>query len=495
MIDLILVLDYGTTALKASVYDSSFRQVGLVRREWTYLYPREDHIEYPAHQYWTQTVQAVRDLLAKTGVSAGIEAIGITGQAETMILLDDDNLPLGNAILWLDTRAKEECLEFQRNIPQKKIYSVTGNTGFDPIMPLLKLKWIIKHEPERYQNTKKVLLLKEYIVYCLTGRIIGEYSSQSCSGYFDIVKCDWDAELLKESGIAQDKLPPLFESRYIAGILTTHAGIELGLASNNVKIINGLLDQCAAAIGAGSLNENLITETTGTVLAISALLNRFDSREMNLTVFRHALPGKYLALPNCSTAGILLKWFRDEFLRSGISYDDISYRILERGKIDSGLILLPHFAGYQSPISNPLATGVLYGLSLDTTIWDLPHAIMEGVSFLLRENLEALEKAGFNTNHIVSMGGAASSALWMSIKSNICNRPMMTLEDEEATSKGCAFNAALSLGWIDEVDIPKYIHFGRTYHPDPAFTERYNEIYRRYTLLNRQLGFTDSEIF
>ena len=485
---MILALDYGTTALKAALYDENLAQLGVVSREWTYIYPQSGHIEHPAELYWEKTVSAVNELLDKCGGRDSLEGVSVTGQAETLIALDKEGNAIGNAIVWLDTRAQEECEQFSREYPAEKLYVATGNTGFDPVMPVLKLKWMQKHEPERYAATDTFLLIKEYIIYKLSGKRVGEYSAQSCSGYFNIKTGAWEESILEYAGIDAAKLPELHDSQYVVGGLCEKACAEMGLNAG-VQVVNGLLDQCASLIGAGAIDDTQITETTGTVLAIGATLSEFDGSTPDMLVLRHGLKDKFLALPNCSTAGVLLKWFRDEFMPAGADYNAINAEIAARGRAESGLLLLPHFAGYLSPVNNAQARGVLYGLSLDTTRCDVAHAIMEGVGFLLRENLELLEKHGISSKRIISLGGGAKSPIWLNIKANICRCEMLTLQDDESTALGCAINACLALGKIQENDIPNYIHTRECYAPEAGGMDIYQKKYQSYCDLNARLGF------
>jgi len=484
----ILALDYGTTALKAVLYDENLKPLCKAQREWTYIYPQPGHIELPAEVYWQKTVESINEIFDAVGGRDTLEAVSVTGQSETLICLDEQGNSIGNAIVWLDTRPQQECETFSRDIDSAQLYRKTGNTGFDPVMPILKLNWMRSHEPERYEVSRWFLLLKEYIIYKLSGEIIGEYSAQSCSGYFDIVKCDYDDELLAYANIDRCKLPPLKDSQYIAGPVCAAACAETGIHAKAL-VVNGLLDQCASGIGAGVIDSSAITETTGTVLAIGAVLEHFDGETPDMLVLRHGLKDRYQALPNCSTAGVLLKWFRDEFLPEGADYDTINRAIAQKGRKESGLLLLPHFAGYLSPVNNALARGVIYGLSLDTGKYDIAHAIMEGVGFLLRENLDLLEKHGLRADKIISLGGGAKSPLWLGIKANICAKEMCTLDDDESTALGCAINACLALGKITEADIPRYVNAAHSYAPTEEGTEIYQAKYRSYQELNARLGF------
>lgn len=484
----ILALDYGTTALKAALYDEHFTRLGVASREWTYIYPQNGHIEYPAELYWEKTLSAVNELFDRFGGRSSLEVVSVTGQSETLIALDQNGEAIGNAIVWLDTRAQEECERFSADYPVSRLYASTGNTGFDPVMPVLKLAWMQKHEPNRYAQTHTFLLLKEYIIFKLSGKELGEYSAQSCSGYFDIRKGIWDREILDFAHIDSEKLPELYDSQHVVGALCDDARRAMGV-TGDAQVVNGLLDQCASLIGAGVIDGTQITETTGTVLAIGATLSEFDGSTPDMLVLRHGLKNKFLALPNCSTAGVLLKWFRDEFMPNGADYDAINAEIAARGRAESGLLLLPHFAGYLSPVNNPLARGVLYGLSLDTKRCDVAQAIMEGIGFLLRENLELLRKHGISSQRIISLGGGARSPIWLGIKANICKSPMLTLADEESTALGCAINANLALGKIREEDIPKYIRTGAEFQPSKEGVDIYERKYQSYRELNARLGF------
>ena len=484
----ILALDYGTTALKAVLYDSGLKPLCKAQREWTYEYPQSGRIEMDAETYWTKTVEAVNEIFDAVGGRESLSAVSVTGQSETLICLDDSGKPIGNAIVWLDTRPQQEWEDFTREFDLKELYRKTGNTGFDPVMPILKLKWMQKHEPERYAHTRWFLLLKEYIIYRLSGEIIGEYSAQSCSGWFDINTCDYDDALLAYAGIDRAKLPPLKDSQYIAGPMCEGARQDTGISGEAI-VVNGLLDQCASGIGAGVIDSSAITETTGTVLAIGAVLDRFDGESADMLVLRHGLKGKFQALPNCSTAGVLLKWFRDEFMPENSSYEDINRAILDRGRDESGLLLLPHFAGYLSPVNNAQARGVIYGLSLDSTKTDIAHAIMEGVGFLLKENLDLLAKHGLKADKIISLGGGAKSDVWLKIKANICQSEMCILQDDESTALGCAINACLALGWMTEADIPEKVQIAKAIAPTEEGMETYARKYQNYLDLNARLSF------
>ena len=487
----ILVLDLGTTELKAVLFDADFSIVSQYRCEWKYTHPRRGWIEHPAIQYWTACLDAMKTLLAHDEHRRKLRAISVTGQAETLVTLDHDGQALGEAIVWLDTRAQEEAKALSGKITPGEMYARTGNDGFDPVMPVCKIPWIRANQPERYAETSKFLLIKEYIIFKLTGVLVGECSALSCSGYFNIVTRSLDLAILDAADIDRGKLPDPEESLSVVGCIHDDLAKFLDICPD-VRVVNGMLDQCASAIGAGNIVPGAITETTGTVLAIAATVDSFEPASMigRFPVLSHALPGRYLALPNCPTAGVLLNWFRDQFLPDHESFEHIDRCVAERSADPDGVIALPHFSGRLSPVHVPDALVVLYGLTLSTDKYHIARALMESVGFLLRENLELLKDNGIASDEVVSLGGGSRSGVWTQIKADICKAPFRTLECAQSTALGCAIGAAYALGMIDSIDeATRHIGTACSFAPDPATMGIYDKLYHRYRTLNANLGF------
>lgn len=472
-----LIFDYGTTALKTVLFDADFRVAASETTEYRYETPAPGRIEYAADEYILILYDSGRRVLDRTGVRT-LERIAVTGQAETLIFLDAQDEPIGNAIVWLDERAREECDALGEIIPARTVYERTGNLGFDAVMPVAKLLWMRRHRPDvRYT---KALLLHDWVLYRLTGEMRAEYGILSCSGYFDIRKKAYDRELLDAAGIDIDTLAQPCPPSVRVGTLTADAQTALGVGCTPVG--NGMLDQCAAAYGAGNVRGGIITETTGTVLAIAATLDRFTPENHRIPVLCHGVEDKYLALPYCPTAGILLKWYRDAFL-DGLSYADIDREIAEHTRPDGELICLPHFKGRLSPVSDRDARGAFLGVTLETGKYDLARAVMESVAFLLRENLEVLG----TFERVISLGGGAKSPLWTQMKADALGVPVMTLKVSEATALGCALGAAVADGAMTLSDAERFAVPDTTYLPSE--NRRYmDEKYGKYTEYNRLLA-------
>ena len=477
-----LVFDFGTTALKTAVFDDDFRLLDRESFDFTYSYPATGRMECDPYLY-ARAMFGTGRAAAAAARAAGcpVSRIAVTGQAETLIFQDAGGQALGNAIVWLDDRAREDAARLGSAIPD--LYARTGNPGADPVMPLAKLPWIRRMCPDLDAAYTRALLLHDWAVWLLSGEFAGEYGILSCSGYFDIRKKRYDAEILDLAGIDEGRLAPPMPPGVTVGKLTAEAAAEMDLPAG-LPVSNGTLDQCASAIGAGNLRPGLVTETTGTVLAIGATLPAFDPERVGVPVLCHGLDGAYLALPYCPTAGVLLKWFANEFL-NGMDFAAIDRAVEAQTVRNDRLICLPHFCGAGSPRPDPAAEGAFIGLTLDTTPADCARAIMESVAFLLRENVEALRAAGCDAREILSLGGGAKSALWRQLKADALDLPVTAPEIPESTALGAALCAALACGEITADEIPAAQ--GPTAQPG-AGRDRMQEKYEKYRRLNGLLA-------
>ena len=488
---IILIYDYGTTALKTSLFDEDMNLVDSVSRELHYEYPQKGFVEMEPDKYWELVLSSTTEILERNACKDSVEIISVTGQAETIVPVDKDGKSLRKAIVWPDVRAEKESEFLKSRICIDDFYNKTGLTEIGPVWPVNKISWIKDNENEVYKNTYKFLLLKDYILYRLTGETVSDPTVCSWSGCFDIRKKEWSQDILDIAGIDKQKLSHVRESSDVIGILRQDVQKTLGLTLK-VRVVNGLLDQCASAVGAGNIMPGSLTETTGTVLALAVMIDDLNTfhPEQPVNVMCHGITGRYMALPYCKTAGILLKWFKDNFCQNDIDealrqgrdiyglLDEIAGKI---GEVDPKLVMLPHFCGCTYPENNQYASGAIFGLNLDTGKGHIIHAIMESVAFLLRDNIDFLIKNGFAVNDVVSLGGAARSPVWLQIKSDVLNRKIITLSNEESTSLGCAFMAGLSVGLFKDIsDIKKIIKIKKEYLPDSRRVDVYNEKFRLY---------------
>jgi len=486
---LLLSIDAGTTSVKLALFDPQGRVVASSGQEYRLLTPAEDWVELPAEVYWQSTVAGIGEVLAKSGAAPEeILAVGVTSQGETIIPVGRDGQPLHNAIVWLDNRARAEARQIAESFALDRFYQVTGQPEIIPTWPACRVLWWRRQRPEVFAQTHKVLLVEDYILYRLSGRTVTEGSMCTSTGYFDIRTGTWWEEMLDFIGLKPDQLPRLLRPGEVVGSLTEEASRETGL-STETAVVTGSMDQMAGAVGAGNIAPGIVTETTGTALVLAATIERptYDPHK-RLPCYCHALPGKYLLLPYCQTAGMAFRWFRDRF-GQGQSYDQLTALAAGVPPGSDGLVMLPHLTGSTSPHFDPHAKGVFYGMTLQHTRAHFVRALLESVAFMLRENAALLRELGVDAEELVSLGGGARSDLWLQMKADVTGLPLRTLECEESTSLGVAILAAVAIGLYPDVETAcqRMVRTGSWIEPDLTHRDVYNVAYETYTQLYESL--------
>ena len=268
-------LDAGTTSFKAALFDEEKNLAASVTTDYDLLTPGENIVEFPAEAYWKIFCDTAKRLLAKANIRGGqVEALALSSQGETLIALDAFGKPVGNAIVWLDNRAGREADELRERFGREEVYRVTGQADMLATWPAAKIRWLKKNRAEDYGRTAKFLLLEDYLVYRLTGRCVGELNLWASSAMLDIHMGEWWGEMLRELEISPDRLPELKDCGTRVGNVLPESAAECGL-SPQTQVATGALDQTCNAIGCGLTLPGMICETTGSCLAVSAILDSF----------------------------------------------------------------------------------------------------------------------------------------------------------------------------------------------------------------------------
>jgi sugar (pentulose or hexulose) kinase len=282
------------------------------------------------------------------------------------------------------------------------------------------------------------------------------------------------------------------------GTLSPEAATLLGL-TNETCVVTGGMDQAVGAIGAGNFKPGKVSESTGAALAIQATItDPMIDRSRMVPVYCHSVPGQYLFVPVCPTAGMAFKWLRDAFFQDEMektddeqmdAYDRLT-RLAEPVPAGSdGLTMLPHLMGAFSPEPNLLARGSFTGFTLHHTRGHFVRALLEGVAFLLKRNLDYIERTGMAIPEIRSTGGGARSRLWNQIKANVCNRPIVTLANEETALLGDAILAGVAVGLFQSIEegCNSMVVVKESIQPD-GDAHAYMEPYRLYCDLDQRLS-------
>lgn len=432
-----LGLDIGTGGSRALLVDAQ----GRVRHAFTA--PHEDmKMEHPLwaeqrpEDWWDASQAAIRGVLSESGVNGEeVAAVGLSGQMHGLTLLDASNHIVRPALIWCDQRSQPQVDWINAQVGEEFVLKSTANpmlTGFT----LPKLLWVRDHEPENFARVKKLLLPKDYIRFQLTGEYATDVSDASGTGLFDVVERDWALDLADKVGVARALLPTVYESSAVTGTIHARAAASTGL-KQGTPVVGGGGDQAASAIGNGIVEQGIVSCTIGTSGVVFGHLEKpaYDPQG-RVHTFCHAVPGAWHTMGVTQGAGLSLQWFRNQFT-PGAKYDELTR---EASTMDAeGLYWLPYLMGERTPHLDAMARGGWIGITAKHTRGDLLRALIEGVSFSLKDCLDLVSALGVEIQSVRVSGGGAKSAFWRQLLADIFNKRVVSL----GTQEGSAYGAAL----------------------------------------------------
>ena len=484
-------LDIGTSGCKCTVMNAEGRLLSSCYQEYAVSRTAGAH-EVDAQVIWEAVCTVIRGAAAKSGEA--MTALCATSFGESCVLLDEEGKELGPILLYTDPRGQEQCDELMDKIPEKDIYRICGHRP-NPTYFLPKLMWIKQNQPETYEKIRYVLPVNAYIVFRLTGEAVADYSLAARTMMLDIRTRDWSNTLLQAAGIYRGILPRVIEPGTAAGKGRRSTAEELGLNPDTLVVI-GCHDQVAASIGAGAMKAGCAVNGSGTVECVTPVFDRipehpvlFDSGYAIVPAIRDL----YVTYAYILTGGVLLQWYRDQFADSAYARAKAEgkniYAVLD-GMVKpepTGILLLPHFAGAATPYMDMGAKGAICGLSVENDAADVYQAMLEGICYEMRMNLELLEQAGIVIEGLRATGGGSRSPVWLQIKADILNKPIDTLNVDEAGTVGSLMLAGLATG--DYANLEEAFALVHTVNRlIPADNRnRYTPIFNRYRRLYQAL--------
>ena len=472
-----LGIDLGSTNTKAAIYDASLRLVGQMSCPVDYQ-RKNGFVEFDAECYFEKLASLIAQLTQKHGVQV-IHQIALTGQAESLVCIDASGHALMPAISWMDDRSSEECRELAAQFDASRCEQVTGQQALLPTWPATKILWLRKHRPDVFSSTATFMLLKDYIVFRLTGRKLADMSIATFTFYFDIYeKCYWQ-EMLNAIGISKSQLSPLVEPCTIAGPLTEAAAQALGLSSQTLVNV-GTLDHFAGMIGTGNVHPGGITLSTGTVMALAVMAQESAPHSSGIAMHYGFLPDTHVMLPVAESGGVSLEWFRRTCMGT-INYDKLNSVLSSRS--ENALIFLPYLVGTNAPEFDSDAVGMFWGLRQEHDTFDMARAVMEGVAFMLRKNCDAIAAKGTKLEHIIATGGGAKSPVWCQLQADITGLPVIVPEETEAACLGASIIAAVTDGQYENYDAAARQGIAIRHRYTPNVSQQLERKYRQFALL------------
>ena len=470
-----LGLDLGTSGLRALLVRADGSVVGSAEATYPVSHPQSGWSEQNPADWVTACESVVAKLRAAHPQDwPDLSGIAVAGQMHGATLLDAKDDVLRPCILWNDTRSFAEATELDG---QPGMREISGNIVF-PGFTAPKLVWLARHEPKIFERIAKVLLPKDYLTFWLTGEHVSEMSDAAGTAWLDVEKRAWSPELLDASGMRMDQMPRLVEGSALAGRLRASLAQDWGI-SQPVAVAGGGGDNAVAACGVGALSEGDGFVSLGTSGVLLAAKDSFAPMpETAVHTFCHAIPETWYQMGVILAATDSLNW-----LARNLGQDAAALSKALGDRIDGpGMMrFLPYLSGERTPHNDSSIRGALLNLDIAHGPADLTQAVMEGVAFALRDNLEALKSTGTKLDRVLAIGGGAQSPYWVELCATLLDLPIdLPAKGEFGAAMGAARLAQCAATGAAPKDVMSAPEVARTVPPRPELQPAYEEAYRAF---------------
>ena len=446
-----LGVDIGTSGTKTILVNEKGEILAEASANYPSYHPKPLWSEQDPEDWWKATVKTIRSVVKKVKAKpADVKAIGLSGQMHGSVFLDKKNQVIRKALLWNDQRTSNECEEIEKRAGgRKKLIQQVANpalTGFTAP----KILWLRNQEPRRFDRLAKVLLPKDDVRRRLTGEFATDVSDASGMLLLDVKKRTWSKTLLNKLELDADLFADCYESEEVTGRLTPEVAKQLGLTTDCL-VVGGAGDCAANAVGTGVVKTGVLSTSIGTsgVMFVHSDEVQVDPQG-RLHTFCHAVKGKWHMMGVSLTAGGSLEWFVQNLCQDlGRKADPYSVLNQEADGVApgaEGLSFLPYLAGERTPHADPDARGCLVGLTLKHGRGHVARAIMEGVTYAMRDSLEIIKSMNVPVKQIRVSGGGAKSALWRQLQADIFGQDVVTINAEQGPAYGVALLAMVGAG-------------------------------------------------
>ena len=488
----LLGLDVGTTGCKAVLFDEDGALLSSAAREYPVQLPRPGWAEQDIEAVWGLACDAMAEAIARAAVR-DVAAIGLSVHGEAVTPVDGAGRPLRPTILGMDTRTEAQNAWLRERFGARALFELTG-MPIHTINTLPKLLWIREHEPAVWAAADRFLLVEDFLIARMTGRAVTSDCLASRSQLYDLAAGAWSPQVLEALELSPQRLAEVAPSGTRVERLAPELTERLGLVTAP-GVVTGGHDQACGALGVGLTRPGVAMVSTGTAevveVALGSAVVSQPLYEGNVSVYRATLPGLYLAMTLNHSGGLALRWFRDGFCEPQLALAAASeadaYDIILAGASaePSDLLALPHFAGAGTPTFDTASKGALLGLTFATTRSDIAKAILEGLTFELRLNLDLLREGGVGIDVLRAIGGGARSRLWLQLKADITGIPVITPRITEAAAFGAALLAGAGAGlWTSAGQAAeRFLDLTQRYEPDTARHRAYSERFELYRQL------------
>ena len=487
-----LGIDVGTGGTRALVMDAQGNVVASASAEHqNFASPRPGWAEQDPRDWWQACGSAVRKVLQTSGVKAeDIQCAGFSGQMHGAVLLDSADEIVRPALIWCDQRSEAQCVELEELFGRDTLIKLTCNPPLTNFT-LTKFLWVRETEPQAWARVAHVMLPKDYVRFRLTGERAIDMADASGTLLLDVAHRRWSDEVLTKTCIDKKLLPALFESPEVCGKVSTAGAEATGLRAGT-PVVAGAGDQAAGAVGMGIARVGAVSATIGTSGVLFASTDRpaLDPAG-RLHTFCHAIPGRWHVMGVTQSAGLSLRWYRDNFgaASPGVRakdgrdpYDVFAEEAATAPAGSEGVLWAPYLMGERTPHLDPNARAALVGLSASHTRAHVIRAILEGVAFSLKDSFTIFDEMRIPVTSIRLGGGGARSPLWRQIQADVYGREVEIVAAEEGAAYGAAILAGTGAGEWKSVEqaCDAIVRVAKRVPPNPKDSATMHNAYQSY---------------
>jgi xylulokinase len=463
---LLLGIDLGTSGPKAGAFDPTGRLVARAVAHYETARPRPGWAEQEPADWWTACAASVRLVLEQIDWRS-LRAVCVAGLAPSLTCLDERGLPVGPSPIWNDGRARAEEAELEKRL----------GPGFSNLLP--RLLWLKRHEAARYRQTRRALQSYEYVPFRLTGEANAVAINNAA------------ADDYKAAGLDGSKFP----ARRLRcgepwGVVSAAAAAETGLPTG-LPVVAGTVDAFAAWLGTGTLEPGQLCNTTGTTNTLALAWHEpWRDAAGRFGALPHPAGDGWMIAGALASGGQLLDWFRRTFY--GEDAGALAQVLREAAAAPAGaegLLVLPYLAGERSPVNDPQARAVFFGLSEAHGRRHLARAVLESAALAVRDLVDVIGQVGGRATEIRLAGPAARCALSSQIRADVLGLPVVLPEVADAGALGAAMAAGYGAGLFPgpreavrrmsraravlEPDLERHALYGRLF---PLFRDLYRHL-------------------
>lgn len=428
-----LGIDLGTSSVKGLLVDEKMDVLYETSRTYPIDVNEKGYSQQNPEDWINKTLEVIKEILSNS--KQKIEGISFSGQMHGLVVLDENDEIIRPAILWNDQRTSKQCDYLNNVVKIDNLIKWTGNYALNGFTAN-KIMWLYENEKDNFERINKIMLPKDYLVYYLTNQFVSDCSDLSGSLLFDVKNKKYSKEMLDIVKIDIDQLPRICESNEVVGFISDKLKSELDL-EYDIKVIVGGGDQAMAAIGTNTINNNDVSISLGTSGVVYAASDKFNPNlEHKLHSFCDAT-GKYHTMGVMLSASGSMKWWYEDILKNN-SYANLESD-LSKVKMDPNLFFLPYLIGERSPINDDNIRGSFHGLSLHHKQIDLTYAVIEGVTFCLKQIYDCMDLK--NVSCIKVTGGGSKNKVWLQLISDVFNKKVVRINTDEGPALGACILA------------------------------------------------------